>query len=147
MAVARVKKPHRLFLPGDLVVGNVANGMGDNLRCWGWSSKLNRLIGGHHGYYMRYCGHVSPPKWACEAWSNTAAPSKGGNGEAPRAYLNGRGHLRIVKWFDNLSIDQEHLPQPRDSEAWLRRLLLELSCGNMPLSRKEAAPSERILLY
>jgi len=109
IAIARLKKPHRHFLAGDLVVGMEMDGNAESLVCWGWSSKHRRVVGGLYGYRLRY-------------WRS--------------------GHIRILTWKTGPLL-RERSPQPRD-EAWLRRLLSELSCGNLPLSRKEAASSERI---
>jgi hypothetical protein len=142
LAIARVKKPHRHFLAGDLVVGERRDGMADNLVCWGWSSKHCRIVGGRWGYRLRYCGWEQLPRRFQRAAENAKF-------EDSRKYAmivpNGRGHLYIVKWFNGRSLNDEHPPQLRD-EAWLRRLLIELLCGNMPLSRKEAAPSKRTFL-
>lgn len=138
MAVARLKKPHRHFLAGDLVVGVRRDGMADNLVCWGWSSKHRRIVGGQYGYRLRYCG------WErTDARHRRAAENAKMDNPAGFSYVlpNGRGHLRIVKWFNDRSLNYEHPPHLRD-EAWLRRLLIELSCGNMPLTHKEATPSK-----
>lgn len=137
-AIARIKKPHRHFNVGDLIVGERRDGTAENLVCWGWSSKHNRIIGGKRGYRIRYCGWVSLPK----RFMRAAVSAKFENPERFVMHMPvGSGHLRIVKWF-NASLMDERSPQLRD-EAWLRRLLIELSCGNMPLSRKESAHSNR----
>lgn len=136
-AIAGLKKPHRHFNLGDLVVGERRDGGADSLVCWGWSSKHNRIVGGKRGYRMRYCGWEALPKRFMKAAQSAKM-------DRPEQWLlhapNGSGHLRIMKWIDGELGDDS--PQLRD-EAWLRRLLIENSCGNMPLSRREAASSRR----
>lgn len=135
IGICRFKKPHRHFLPGDLFVGRVCDGCADNLRGWGWSSKHRRVVGGKHGYRVHYCGWEKLPARYLRAAENAGR-------EIDPCVANGSGHLKVLKWIKNAEFGE--LPrQPRD-EAWLRRLLLELSCGNMPLSREEAAPFKRI---
>lgn len=134
IAIARLKKPHRLFAAGDLVIGEIRDGCADNLVCSAWSSKLRRVVS---EFRLRYCDHVYPPKWAVTAWRNCNYDAT----SYPPFYLNGNGHLRIIKWFEDKEIE-EVPPQLRD-ESWLRRQLVQLSCGNMPLSRAEAIPSNR----
>lgn len=51
--IARVKKPHRKFNAGDILVGDLRDGEATQLVCWGWSSKLNVFM---RRYYMRYQG-------------------------------------------------------------------------------------------
>ena len=139
MAIARIKKPHRHFMPGDLIIGMLADGMANNLVCWGWSSKHRRIVGGNHGFRLHYCGWERLPKRFHRAAKNAQFE----NASQYDIYApNGRGYLRIIKWIENKSANTENPPQLRDA-AWLRRLLKELSCGNMPLSREEATPSKR----
>ena len=137
IAIARLKKPHKHFNAGDLVVGEIVDGMGEGLACWGWSSKHQRIVGGRHGYRLRYIDWKFPSRRYQLAAENAKLPYK------PECVPIGCGHLRIIKWFQGKSILEENPPQLRD-EAWLRWLLKELSCGNMPLSRLEATPSNCI---
>lgn len=140
IGIARIKKPHRHFSVGDLVVGDLCDGQADNLVVWGWSSKHRKIVGGKHGYRLRYC------KWKSlsRRFRRAAENAKFDNPGAYSIYVpTGNGHLRIIKWVKGKSIDDMLPPQPRN-EAWLRRLLIELSCGNIPLSREEATPSKRI---
>lgn len=139
IAIARIKKPHRHFKVGDLVVGEIRDGMADNLVCWGWSSKHRRMVGGKHGYRLRYCGWERMPR----RWGKAAENAKF---EEPHRFTGiaptGSGHLRIVKWFRDFEggLPGDPRYQLRDDE-WLMRLVSDLSCGNMPLSREESAHS------
>lgn len=141
MAVGRLKKPHRHFMTGDLVVGERRDGTATNLICWGWSSKHRRIVGGEYGYRLRYCDWKSLPRRYMKAAENAKFENPG---RFSLCHPVGSGHLRIIKWFAGAMLNDAHPPQLRD-EAWLRRLLEELLCGNMPLSREEAAPSKRTL--
>lgn len=114
MAVARIKRPHRLFKTGDLIVGERRDGCADNLVCWGWSSKKNRIIGGKWGYRIYYAGHV---------WDD----------KTKREISTGKGYLRIIEWFEDRSIKYKDPSEPRNL-AWFKRLLLEVSHENSPLT-------------
>lgn len=137
VAVSRFKKPHKHFLPGDVFVGVVMDGTATNVKGWGWSSKCRLVVGGKWGYRVRYCGwerakgrHHKAARNACiEHYHLPWLPT-------------GRGHLRVIKWLETDRFFEQS-PQLH-GEKWLRRLLLELSCGNLPLSREEAAPSKRL---
>lgn len=146
LMVARIKRPHPVFMTGDIFVGRVWCGDGESVRGWGWSSRLNKVVGGRYGYVVRYCGWKYPPEKAFRAWKEYKE-----QGDPPRAWRNLAGFLRIIKWINDIGIADEPPPKLRN-EAWLRRLLSELSCGNMPLTSKEAAPSkltafQRIKIY
>ena len=78
--IARVKKPHKKFNTGDIVVGSARDGQAERLVCYGWSSKLNVFI---RMYSMRFRGFNDwkshDGKWHEEC--------------------NGSGHLAVIEWF------------------------------------------------
>lgn len=114
LAIARLKKPHRHFLAGDLVVGEQRDGMADNLVCWGWSSKHRRIVGGKWGYRMRYCAW----EWLPRRFHRAAENAKFEDAQKYRMIApNGTGYLRIVKWFKGWTLNDEQPRQLRD-EAW-----------------------------
>lgn len=49
--ILRIKKPHKKFNIGDIVIGYVVDGQAERMTCIGWSSKFNRPI---FNYSIRY---------------------------------------------------------------------------------------------
>lgn len=146
IAFARFKKPHKHFMPGDLFVGDLRNGRFQDIQGWGWSSKHRRIVGGKWGYQVRFCGLKSVTtdrerRAARSALRGAGCTEDEVRKHCPRKLMaSGAGHLRIFKWIHGLRFDLEFPPQSRN-ETWLKRLLIELSCGTMPLRATEAAPS------
>lgn len=80
--IARVKKPHRKFNVGDIVIGSAQDGQAERLVCYGWSSKLHVLMRRYSMCYQGWTGWVD---------SNREYHSK----------CTGSGHLAVIKWFES----------------------------------------------
>lgn len=78
--IARVKKPHKKFNVGDIVLGELRDGTGSRLVCWGWSSKFQVFI---EHYSMRYQG------W--DDWYED---------RMHHSKTNGNGHITIIGEFE-----------------------------------------------
>lgn len=55
-----VRRPTRLWAPGDVVLLRFSNGQAERAYAHGWSTKAQAFIG---GYYMQYARHLGGPRY------------------------------------------------------------------------------------
>jgi hypothetical protein len=115
--IARVKKPHKKFAVGDIVIGDIYDGQAERLICYGWSSKLNVFI---RAYSMRYQGwndwHDKHGEWHYRTTES--------------------GHITIVGEFEASSIELLHEASIKSYAEFMRQLSL---FGGNVLEQVEAA--------
>ena len=118
--VARVKKPHRKFNVGDIIIGRVCDGQAERLVCYGWSSKLRVFM---RRYSMRYRG-----------WNIWYDCDDNRHDECTRS-----GHLAVIGWFECDWYDLiELLDEPiANFDGFIRQL--SLFGGNVSEMVKAAA--------
>ena len=132
--LAELKKPHRVFNRGDLVIGDVWNGQGTNLLCTGWSTKLNRMI---EDYVLRYQG-----------WDGSGQGHIRLVASAPRVWRDFRGqesrldHQAFLRALTAISWEPLEDRPETDPRPVLRRLS-QPSGGNVPQTgeRRHGSPT------
>ena len=118
--IARVKKPHKKFAVGDLVLGEIDDGEARQLICYGWSSKFHVFI---DRYYMRFQG-----------W-NDWRQADGEHSER----ITGNGHITILGEFEITEEQRELLHEfsaIKSQADFMRQLRL---FGGNVLEQVEAA--------
>lgn len=106
--IARVKKPHRKFAVGDIVIGEIVDGQAERIVCCGWSSKLRVCIS---AYSLRYQGWL---------------PYRHGRPST----RTGAGHLQVIGEIESRRELPDEFSTAKSRADFIRQL--RLFGGNVP---------------